>query len=326
VLRIGRWLIALNAVLCRVALASAAASNATLPIELTLESCDAQREALLRELLAIEFETLGVSATDSREGVALRCVGDGADLTLSDGWGSEPVHVHVDMKGTPEAERPRLLSLTISELVVETRTRRPQRRASPPAKAPAHEAAPARAPSSRPLAGGAARTSAWLSPALSLRRLGEPGIWLFGGALSGEFALGPHVHGAIAVDAEFGSTSTALADVSVSSWGGACGLYFATQAGNLGLAVGPMLELGRLKIAAKPTAADARGSHATALWGGPLLAAQARYRFTSLVFVQARLGAGVLAWTLRGASSDGRPLLDISGAFAAATLGLGLAF
>src|SRR6185369_5086894 len=124
--RRGAWTIGVApAVLCLL-LASArargagpSAEAAVLPIVLEIEGCEAIDQAELYKLLAIEFRTLDVLPREPRERVHVQCTAQRAVVRLESGSTSN----EVDLRATAQALWPRLLALSVSELVTESRAR-----------------------------------------------------------------------------------------------------------------------------------------------------------------------------------------------------------
>ena len=297
--------------------AAAEQSTGTLPIALELSRCEGLDQSELLKLLAIEFQTLGVTSATPLEHVQIACGADEARVTLVAAGASN----RVDLAATAPAAWPRLLALSVSELVIEARARVvPRSEPAPPA------AAPARAPDVRPVLTPESVRRVRVFAGVTLRRAVRPATWLAGPQLGAEFDALPNLSLTADARLELGRTHTDLADVSWASARGALGALIGGRIQRLRLGLGPGLCLGYLRLSPTLNVAHATAHSVGGAWGGPQLVARAAFELSARWYVAASVDAGVVAWPVSGVASDGRLLLDGGGAWLSGAAALGAQF
>ncbi|HEY4106128.1 MAG TPA: hypothetical protein VGM44_19650 [Polyangiaceae bacterium] len=294
-------------------------SPVPLSVPLALEHCEDLDGNELRKLLAIEFETLNIGAARPNERVLIRCDASGARVSL------EPAQTEaeVDFTSTAPAARPRLLALTVSELVVDARAHAVKAesaaaKARPAEPVPKKAAAPARESDGvtspvRVSAGGA------------LRYLARPGAALWGPQIGLEFAISRYFSFGAAGGLELGQTSTSLARVRWLSERASLFTLFGGSAAGFDLSAGAAMCLGRLSLSPSRLGAGEIGHEVDGIWAGPELIARARHDLGGVLFALASVEGGVTTLPVKATASDGRQLVDTSGSFLSIMLGIGAA-
>ncbi len=306
------WLLATASFCAGLASAAEPSSNA-LPITLELHACEGLDQSELLKLLAIEFQTLNVTPATPLEHVQIACGAREARVTLEAAAASN----RVDLAATAPAAWPRLLALSVSELVIEARSRVvPRIEPAPPVKITPVEPPPAARPEHR--------VRLFAGPAL--RRAVRPATWLVGPELGVEVDVLRHL--ALAADArlELGRTDTELADVSWTSASGALVTLIGGRVQHWRLALGPGLCLGYLRLSPTLNVAHATAHRVSGAWGGPELAARAAYELSARWYVAGSVDTGIVTWPVSGIASDGRRLVDSGGAWLSSAAALGVQF
>jgi hypothetical protein len=288
---------------------------AALPIELELHDCDALDQAELFKLLAIEFRTLNVQAATPTEHVHVACAPQRAVVTLEAGDTSN----EVDLAATAPAVWPRLLALSVSEIVIESRARVvPAAPIAPPEPiAPLTRKLPENIEDDRRFrlfAGGA------------LRRAVRPSTWLSGPELGVAFELNRHFSLVADLRLELGQTSTALANV---DWVSASGALVALIGGSMGhwdFGVGPGVRLGYMRLSPQVRVTTATGHSVSGVWSGPELVACTRYALDARWFALGGVDSGVVTAPVTGLVNGEQRLVDTGGAWVSALLGAGVVF
>jgi hypothetical protein len=316
-------------VLIFVAAVAPARAEAAPSFELALEGCPTLDAARLRELITIELETLGAAATPRATSIRLTCVEDRVAIALTDTATGGRATSDLDVSATPQAARPRLLALTVTELVAltwaELRAPLPQTAPSPPPPPPPLP------PTPQPIAvvtAPPARTPSRvrLFAVASLRRIGQPGTWLSGAGIGGELRLSPHFALTADVRAEVGDTSTALAAIHWRDAAGTLGLAIGAGRGRFWWDVVPGFTVGLVRLSATPATPDASGATLSGPWGGPSLSSRLRRSFGAHAYLQLELGAGAVSRSLVGLVNGSAPLVRIQGVWGTMGVGAGVVF
>ncbi len=286
----------------------------SLPIVLETSACEALDQRELLKLLAVEFQTLKVQARTPIEHVSIVCDRSQARVSID----AEPHGKVVDLGSTAASAWPRLLALSVSEIVIESRARLPeesQARAAPaPVRRPVVRAAIAEPRSVRVSLGGA------------LRRALRSSTWLAGPELGVQYDASRHFSVAADVRGEFGTTSTDLGNV---RWASAHVALLGLVGGRVGavrLSLGPGVVLGYLRLSATVDDANATGHVVSGAWGGLQLAARAQYDFSRRAFCAAHLDSGIVTWPVAGLVDGQRRLVDAGGPWISGGLAVGARF
>jgi|SRR6185369_4156896 len=318
--RRGAWTIGVApAVLCLL-LASArargagpSAEAAVLPIVLEIEGCEAIDQAELYKLLAIEFRTLDVLPREPRERVHVQCTAQRAVVRLESGSTSN----EVDLRATAQALWPRLLALSVSELVTESRAR-----VTP--VVPATTPEPASPPPSEPTQATRDSERFRAFAGVSLRRAFRSATWLAGPDLGASLDLNRHFSLALDLRLEFGRTDTSLAQVDWLSASGGFALLAGGRVGDFHFAAGPGVSVGYLRLSPQAKVPDATEHAVSGIWAGPELVARARFDLGARWFALGSVGAGFASTSVAGLVNGEQRAIDSGGAWLISTLGAGL--
>jgi hypothetical protein len=294
--------------------ADSSAETKALPITLEVEGCEAIDQTELHKLLAVEFRTLGVVAAEPRERVHVQCTAQRALVRLESGSSAN----EVDLRATAQALWPRLLALSVSELVTESRTR------GAPVIAPATTPEPVAPPLSEPTppSRGSERFRAFA--AVSLRRALRPDTWLVGPDLGGSVELNRYLGLALDLRLEFGRADTELAKVAWLSASSAFALLAGGQVGDFHFAGGPGVSLGYLRLSPEAKVSGATEHAVNGIWAGPEFVARARYDLGARWFALGSIGAGFASASVTGLVNDEQRAIDTGGAWVISMLGTGL--
>ena len=288
-----------------------------LPIALEYSGCEALDRRELLKLLAIEFETLNVEPKGPLERVRISCGPNLARVTI----GASNTVNEVELAATAASAWPRLLALSVSEIVIESRAR-----LQPKAAAAAPQVGPKQSAKTEPRPERIAVRDLRVFAGASVRHALRPAAWLWGPELGLELAWARHFSFAAEVRAEFGRADTDVAKVSFTSASGALSLLIAERVGAWRLALGPGLCLGYLRLSPSVSVANATGHAVSGIWGGPELVGRAQYDFSSRWFAQASVDSGVVTWPVSGLLNNDRRLVDSGGVWIASGLALGALF
>jgi hypothetical protein len=296
-------------------------------VTVELSACGELSEATVREHLALELSTLDLSAADAR--LALRCERSSVLVELRRASGERyPIEVRVELRGTAEGARERLIALAASELVAQaeraredakTRERAQQSAASVPA---ARRAARGDAPSRPPAPERARRVELWAAGSAALD--GKPGGVLWGGSLGTSLGIGRRWSVLLDTRVERGGEALPLADVRWTVLSGFAGAGGHAVVGPLQLTLGFGARVGWLSLAAD-AAAPNEGRSFTAPWAG--VAAPFRLALDWGGGLAPFLGAeaGLVTLPVRGRASDRSLLVEQRGSWLAVSLGFVIA-
>jgi hypothetical protein len=299
-------------------LLSARVAAAPDPFELAISGCDASVDATrLRAQLVIELRALPAELTTSPPRITLACEGPRLALVVGPLVSGAVARSEVDLASVPEATRPRVLALAITELM-EPRDAAPSpappATIEPPAVIMTTGAPPPPAPRVR------------LYAETSLRRIATPATWLGGLGVGGDVALRSWLALAVELTVEGGSTSTTAASVSWRQGGLTAGIAVTGARGRWAWGLEPAFGVALLGLSAAAAAPTARGDSFTGVWAGPELAARARCGLGRAGFLQLQARGGYLTRTVVGFGDDGGRLVDVSGPWASLGLGGGVAY
>jgi len=294
-------------------------------VALELHECEALSENALREHLALELSTLGLSLAEAR--LVLRCEPSSVAIELFQSSGERyAVAVRVELRDTAKAARERLVALAATELLAQAERARAAEQASAARPAPRPAPIPAVVPADRVSESAAAkpRPRIELFVAGHAALDGAPRAALWGGSLGTRW--GVTRTWSVLVDTRFerGQESVSLADVRWTLLSGFAGATANTQAGPLGLAAGLGVRAGWLALDATAYA-PYEGRSFTAPWAG--VAAPLRVAFEAGGFVLPFVGAeaGYVLAPVRGRVRDGEVLVEQSGLWLSGSVGVAVA-
>ncbi|HEX2670379.1 MAG TPA: hypothetical protein VHM25_05890 [Polyangiaceae bacterium] len=293
--------------------AESSAEVAALPIALEVEGCEAIDQAELQQLLAIEFRTLDVLPREPRERVHVQCTARRAVVRLESGSTSN----EVDLRATAQALWPRLLALSVSELVTESRAR------ATPLVSPATPQPIARPPSApRQASRDHERVRAFAG--VSLRRALRSDTWLAGPELGAALDLNRSFSLTLDLRLELGRTDTEWAQVDWLSASSGLVLLAGGRVGDFRLAAGPGVCVGYLHLSPNAKVAGATEHAVSGVWAGPELMARVRYDLGGGWFALGSLGAGFASTSVTGLVNGEQRAIDTGGAWLTSMLGAGL--
>lgn len=294
--------------------AASSAETALLPITLEVEGCDDLDQAELNKLLAIEFRTLDVLPAEPRERVQIRCSEQRAVVRLQAGGTSN----ELDLGATTSALWPRLLALSVSEIVTESRAR-----ITPVAARPASpEAAPT--PPGKPTRPARDTDRFRVFAGASLRRAIRPATWLAGPDLGSTLDLNRYFSLALDLRLEFGRADTELAKIDWLSASGAFAVLAGASTGDWHFAIGPGVTVGYLRLSPQVHASGVTGHAVSGVWAGPALVARARFDLGKRWFALGSVDAGFASTSVAGLVNGEERAVDTGGAWVSAMLGAGL--
>jgi hypothetical protein len=274
--------------------------------------------AELSELLAIEFHTLNVLPATPPERVHVQCAPGRAIVTLYAVDGASNGSSEVQLGATAPAVWSRLLALSISELVIESRSRAPAN--AGPSAAP--RPAATRSSPSTPIQHENSAFHGFVG--ITLRRAIRPATWLSGPELGALLELSRTFSLAADLRLELGRTDTALAKIDWLSASGALALLVGGRVGHWSFGVGPGVCVGYLQLSPKAQVAAATAHTVSGPWAGPELVARARYDFDARWFVLGGVDSGIAMTSVTGLVNAEQRLLDTGGAWLSTMLGAGM--
>jgi hypothetical protein len=315
--------LAFACLLTAVGLAPSAGAVGAPLLDLALAGCAQYDEARLRELVFIEMGTVSAEGARRRAQVRLTCTGERVAIDVVDGGAAQPSRSELNLAGTAEATRLRLLALTITELVSLSWHAATASTPPPPSMAPASPVAPTVTTDAPALL----EKHRWaLSATTSVRRMGRPATWLAGVGLGGTRSLGQWAALALDLRAESGDATTSVAGVGWRQVSATAGLALGFARGRWAWHALPGFSIGMVRLSATPTATDARGATLGAVWTGPSLALRVRRALGQSGFVELEAGGGLVTRRVVGLLDGRSPLLEVQGPWALAGLAAGLVF
>ena len=301
------------------ALRAESASDAeALPVVLEFSGCAAldQRESL--KLLAIEFQTLNVEPRAPLERVRITCGPSVARITIDE----RPTSNEVQLAATSASAWPRLLALSVSELVIESRAQVVTPRA--PSSVPTPRTTPPSAKGNRETTPERRRFRLFAG-VLGERAL-RSATWLGGPELGFELDWTPHVSLLADARVEFGGTRTDVAAVRWLATRAALGVLIGGRAGVWQAGLGPGVSFGYLRLSPTVSQLSATGHVVSGAWGGPLLTARGELDFSERAFARLSVDSGIVVLPVTGQVDGERRLVDAGGAWISSGLQLGVLF
>ncbi|MDF3072027.1 MAG: hypothetical protein K0R38_7628 [Polyangiaceae bacterium] len=280
------------------------------PLQLSMSECTSLSEQALREHLALELSTLGLSTARVR--LQLRCSGGVAEAQAARAE-EPPATTRVALDDTARGARERLVALAISELVAQIERARPPSREPAPVVARPESAAPR--PPRKPAND--------LSAAASAVTQGTPRSTLWGAALAARVGVGERW--SLLLDGRFerGTDELTLADVRWTSLSALVGAAARARAGPLELSAALGVRAGWLSLVADAQAPD-EGRQLTAPWAGVAVPLRAAWG-SDLVRPFVGAEAGYVVLPVRGRVSDGPTLVEHRGGWLSVSLGVAIA-
>jgi hypothetical protein len=288
-------------------LAFTAVARADDLVELSIDDCAGASRAAISKLVRLELPAQDEPAPAATMRASLRCRGEVADLVVHDARGTQ--ELSLSLHDTPLQARPRLLALSIAELVATGRLE-PSAPVAPVAPAPIATVA------------RTVRASLWLS--FGVLREAKPALW------------SPLL--ALAAGYDWGSIA-GLADLAFES-GESRSERAAVRARVLSLSLVPMLPLlrGRVPLAlgvgaragwawldARPHSSDLAGRALSGPYFAPVARAALGLALSERWSLRLELELGYVVKGLRGLDADGSALLKLADWRSSASLGIGVA-
>jgi hypothetical protein len=284
-----------------------------LPVTVELQGCEAVDQAELYKLLVIEFRTLNVLPAVPRERIQIACTKQRANVRLETGSSANDV----DLSATSPAIWPRLLALSVSELVTESRARTTAIVTPPAILAPIE-------PPAQPTQTLRDREGFRVVAGVSLRRAVRPATWLAGPDLGAMLDLNRYFSVALDLRLEFGRTHTELAKVDWLSASSGFALLAGGSMGDWHFAAGPGLCVGYLHLSPQVQVENATGHTVSGIWAGPELVTRVRYDLSARWYALGSVDAGFASTSVTGLVNGEQRAIDTGGAWAALMLGAGV--
>ncbi len=309
------------------ALWTAPASAQQTSVELDTSACPLLDGDSLEQLIALELETLALTASSAR--LSISCDSHVATLILRDAGGRVfPVQVRVELGGTRHGARERLVALSVTELMAQAE-RAGWETAQPSEPSPSAPAAKreldVESPRSASGASAAKTSRPELFAGVSGSLMGKPSTVLLGGGLGAHLPLSEPWGLMMDVRLERGVTATALADVDWTLLSGSLALFLETRSGAWRFGAGAGLRAARLLLSARAEPPDA-GQQLSGVWLGAALPLRAAFELSGHVALSAGLESGYVIVPLRGTVDDGTMLVEARGPWATMTLGAAAMF
>jgi hypothetical protein len=303
---------------CCLASAAQAQTGDDDAVVLEASECPALEVEPIRELVSLELAprtvVLQAQAFDVRAGTAarLRCAEAAVELSVHEPGHDASLSLTLDLTHTPLAAQPRLIALTLSELIVTSRMETQARAERPPAQVP--EAESPTPPSDRPL-------RLWL--AAGMARHGEPAAFaaaLYAGLLA---ELGPA--GVLSeVQGDFGGEQLSAGDVRVFTLSMSAVPALRARLSQLELFAGAGLRAGYAQLSGDSEDPLVQGRRVRGLWLGPVLALGLHVPVSSPLALHGGLELGYVAKPLRGFDAAGGDFYALEGFRLTLALGLAL--
>jgi hypothetical protein len=289
-------------------------------VPLAVTGCGQRFREELRASLRIEIDALAQERPDRPRPelvlIRVECAGPGVRKIEVVSREGKRATTELDQSELPPDARIRALALSTTELVDALWTKKP--------------AEPPRAPSSPPVQRPAPRATARAKRLFSLlvgstaERVGKPGAWVLGGALSLEWPLTGALVSVFEARGQTGTARSEIGSVDVETWTGAVHGLVGWDTGRWRWGVGPGARLG-LAILRGESTATLQGDRVRSVWGGPTLKARLVHELPGSPVLLAFGGdAGLVAWGLAGTLDGTRRVFALDGAWVGVTLGVGV--
>jgi hypothetical protein len=312
-------------------------------LPITIAGCSDELTTSLPALVSLEVDVLMRERGAKRappETVAVRCGGGAGDqVVIEVARSGARRESTVALAGMAPEHRARALALAVAELVDALAAAAPQ--VPPASQAPASPSVPQpSAPAASPVPVQAERTAdpPAAPPAVrsssvlvggTVEWLGQPAALLLGGRLTyqhrpSEF-WGALLAPMLSLGGSAGDASTGAGHVAARTLAGAAHVLVGVPLGRFRVEAGPGLRFGWAHLAGVPSAGSALDGRAlTARWGGPELCLRATAAARGWPRLALELGAGWVAFPVRGLVDGGPAAYALQGAWLSAALQLGL--
>lgn len=325
-----RPLAALALVAVVLAVRSAAADGARPAMQVDVEPCVGIPAAPVRRGLEIELDALLVEARDGAAvditRVRITCEGSLVRIAVDDRLSGKLLSRRIDLARESPASRPRLLALSVVELVTASWLELRMRSSTTPAfdaRASDDARRTAAASVSRRVPLPAAPDGWWWAMSGVGRRFSQPFPQTLGLAIAAERPVwhGLSLRGDLGLDV--GSDEVSLGRVRALLASSGLAAVVTLELGRVGLQAGAGVRGGAVQLAGTP-AAGAIGVVAESpirTWGGPFITLATRVRVASSIAAHVGVESGIVAWSVAGLAG-GRPETSLDGAWVAVVAGI----
>jgi hypothetical protein len=300
---------------------AALAQDAPRAVVLRVPDCLEVSGSAVKELVALELaprmQMIDASAEPALT-AAVQCEESTAVLTVEDPARATPLRVELDLAAAASLARPRLLALTLAELITTSQLEQPVP-AAEPAPVAQPEAAQAE-PDDDGLARAAPPLQLWVSPSLSIA--GAPVLPLLGGEVGLSYALGP-VLLALEGQARFAQNDRAASDISLRALSAGFAVMPLLIDRGAQLALGAGARVGHVSVTATSHDPRTTGDSLSGIWLGPMAAASLHLPFVDAVALRFALEAGYFARPTIGRDQLGAERFALRGPWL--SLGAGIA-
>lgn len=312
----------------------AAAQDAPRAVVLHVPDCMGISGSAVRELVALELtprlQVIEASTEPALTGT-VACAEAPAPvlLTVEDPAHATPFRVELDLAAAAPLARPRLLALTLAELITTSQLEHPQAKPAtsttePAAPASETEAAQAESRDDDDDADSARRSHAlqlWVAPAFAIAA--APATPLFGADLGAAYALGP-VLLAIDLQAQLGQNARTSSDVALRSLSAGLAVLPIVLEDGVQLSAGAGLRAGHVELAASAAREDLTAEDFSGFWLGPMALAALHLPFSDAVALRFAIEAGYVARNVVGRDQLGAERLALRGPWLTLALGFAL--
>lgn len=309
--------VALVLVLALLAASRAVAQDAPRAVVLDVPDCMEVLGSTVKELVALELaprmQVVAASTEPTLTG-GVQCSVP-VLLTVVDPARAEPLYVDLDLAAAAPLARPRLLALTLAELITTSQLERPPavRTAEPEATQPEPDDGDDGARESPAL-------QLWVAPSLSIA--GEPALPMVGAELGVAYALGPVL---LALDgqARFAQSDRSSSDVAVRALSAGLAVLPVLLDDGVQLAAGAGVRAGHAALTATSHDPDVAAADVLGLWLGPMAVASLHLPLSPGLAVRFALEGGYFARPAIGFDQAGNERIALRGPWL--SLGAGLA-
>jgi hypothetical protein len=249
----------------------------------------------------------------------VQCDATTALLTVEDPARADALRVEIDLAAAAPLARPRLLALTLAELITTSQLEQPAQPAAV-AQPEAAQPEPADDETDDGLASATPSLQLWVAPALSIA--GTPTLPLLGGDVGLSYALGPVL---LAIDgqARFAQNDRTASEIALRALSAGLAVMPLLIDRGAQLAVGAGARVGHVALMATAHDPAITADSLTGIWLGPMAAASLHLPFVDAVALRFALEAGYFARPAVGRDQLGAERLALRGPWL--SLGVGIA-
>lgn len=303
------------------ALSSTVAAQDSAPaVQLEVPDCLGASGDDVKHLVTLELapRLRVVSGEDAALIASVACTEPLVELEVRDRARAAPLRVELDLAAAAPLARPRLLALTLAELITTSQLEQPPPPPPPPAPP---EAAPAESSEPDDPAADAARITLWVAPSVVLAsELVTP---LVGGDLGAAYALGRWLL-ALDVHARFGHNDRAASEARVRTLGAGLSVMPIVLDDVVRVSLGPVLHVGHASMSAASRSARLAALSFDGVWLAPAARIALQLPLAGPTALRCALEAGYYVRSVVGLDEAGDERLALRGPWLALSLGLAL--